>query len=273
MTPVPEFYLRPALNVETYDVRAQGDLAGTMLEGDVGFYLELAERTGGPVLELGCGTGRVTWPLGEIGLEAVGLDLSPSMLAEAEARRADHPAASSARVTFVEGDMTEFDLGRSFRLVIIPARAFMMLLDPEAQRSCLACVRRHLDADGRLVVDLFDPRLDWCVPDFDGARDEDTVAHPATGRPVTVEVRERVNDPFRQQLRELWRFRELGDDGMPVREEQEALTLRWTYRQEMRYLLELTGFEVEAEWGGFKGQAPGYATEQVWVARPREPAR
>lgn len=266
----PDFYARPSLNVETYDLRAERDIVGTSVDGDADFFAELAARIGGPILELGCGTGRIAWRLAGTGHEVVGLDRSAAMLERAEAKRAIAGVAAW-NPTFVEGDMAEFDLGRLFRLVIVPYRAFQALLEPELQRSCLAAVRRHLDDGGRLVLDLFDPRLEWCLPIAAGSPRpvRETVRHPESKRQVTIEVVSRSNDPFRQVFDEMWRFRELDVDGSVVREEHERLSLRWTYRFEVRYLLELAGFEVEASYGDFHGSPPAYGREQVWVARPR----
>ena len=72
---------------------------------------------------------------------------------------------------------------------------------------------------------------------------------------------------MKQVLTELWRFTEINEAGDVLRQEEEVLTLRWTYRQEMRYLFELVGFEVEAEFSDFHGSPPAYGKEQVWVAR------
>jgi SAM-dependent methyltransferase len=268
MTSIEPFYARPSLNIETYDLRAAAQLPGSTVEGDARFFLDMADRSGGPVLELGSGTGRVTFALAEAGVEIVGLDRSRAMLEHARARLASR-GGTAGRVSFVEGDMTDFALGRRFRLVIVPFRAFMSILDPADQRRCLQAIHRHLEPDGRFVLDLFDPRLEWCLPSGPGPMpDRKTVVHPVTGHPVSVDITTRANDPFRQSFTEVWRFRELGEGDRVIREEVEELTLRWTYRHEMRYLLELTGFEVVAELGGFLGQPPAYGTEQVWVARP-----
>src|SRR5207253_1412334 len=95
--------------------------------GDAAFYLDLARRSGGPVLELGCGTGRVLLPIAREGIRCVGVDASPSMLAEL--RRKNPPG----NLTIVEGRMERLDLGRRrFRLITSPFRAFSHLLDVEA---------------------------------------------------------------------------------------------------------------------------------------------
>jgi hypothetical protein len=167
--------------------------------------------------------------------------------------------------------MTGFELGERFALAIIPFRAFQALLTPEAQRSSLACIRRHLRPGGRLIVDLFDPRLDWLLPDraTPPVPDRPRVTHPTTGNIVTVEVLERINDPLRQVLRELWQFTETGatTGGEFVRRECEILELRWTYRYEMRHLLELCGYEIECEVSDFGDSPPTYGREQIWMAK------
>jgi len=264
------FYGRDGLNVETYDARAERNVAASTVAGDLGFYLALARETGGPVLELGAGTGRVAWPLAVDGHEVVALELSPAMLRAAEAKRAGHSEQACRRIRFVAGDMAGFDLGpERFALAVAAFRAWQCLLSPEAQRNSLDCVRRHLRPGGRLVVDLFDPRIEWCVAGVAGPpmTSRETVTHPVTGNDVRTAVLCRENDPFRQVLREVWRFTEVDGRESVLREEDELLELRWTYRHEMRYLLELAGFEVLAETSDFRGSPPRYGGEQVWLAR------
>jgi SAM-dependent methyltransferase len=265
MNESPLYYQRAGLNVETYDVLTAG--GGPGVDGDVPFYVRHAQRSGGPVLELGAGTGRVTWALAQAGLHVVGLDLSPAMLACAQAKAPAMPPQVRERVRFVQADMADFDLGRTFSLVLIPFRGFQSLTTPEQQRRCLGCIHRHLRPGGCLIIDLFDPRLDLCVPNTPPWPTKGTVRHPLTGHPVTVESFSRTTDPFQQVFTESWRFTEATDVGEVVRQEEESLTLRWTYRWEMRYLFALTGFEVVAEFSDFSESPPTYGREQIWIAR------
>jgi ubiquinone/menaquinone biosynthesis C-methylase UbiE len=84
---------------------------------------------GEPALELGCGSGRVTLAVAQAGFLITGVDLSPQMLARAEQKLADMPEETRARVSLVQGNMTSFDLGQRFPLVIIPFRPFQHLLE------------------------------------------------------------------------------------------------------------------------------------------------
>jgi SAM-dependent methyltransferase len=257
----PAFFSRDGLLVEMYDPSFPEI-------GDVPFYTELAGQTGGPVLELGCGTGRVVWPLAEAGLDVVGLDLSAPMLKLAEAKRADHSKAVASRVRFEAGDMARFDLPERFRLAYSACRAFQALLTPEDQRACLECVHRHLEPGGLLILTLFDPRLDWCVDgEIENTYPPDTYRHPGTGHDVEIEITYRRNDAVRQALFERWRLTERDAQGRTVRQVEEVLEIRWTYRYEMAHLLELCGFHVEAEYSDFKQSPPKYAADQIWLAR------
>lgn len=258
------FYSRPSLHVEAYDA-----LHGAIPGGaDLAYFRDLAERSGGPVLELGCGSGRLTIPLAEAGFDIVGLDRSAAMLERAEARRAALPPEARRRVRFIEGDMTDFRIGRRFGLVFAAFRVFMSLLDTEAQRRSLAAIRRHLRPDGLLSIDVFDPRFDLLGPGRQPGQSRMEATHPVSGNRVAAAAIERDNDVLRQVLTEQWRFVEEGPDGAIVREEHEELRLRWTFRHEMRHLLELTGFEILGEQSDYAGTGPAYGREQIWLARP-----
>jgi SAM-dependent methyltransferase len=261
------FYARDSLNVESYDSQAQD--VHPVLAGDIEFYLDQASRSGGPVLDLGGGTGRVAWPLAEAGFEVTSLDLSAPMLARSEAKRALASPAARTRVHLVRADLRDFALPTQFGLAIAPGRTFQLLLTPDDQRSLLATIRRHLRPGGLLVLHLFDPLLDACAA-FDGvptSADRGTVVLPESGHRVTRRVVRRTTEPLQQLMTEVWEFLELDDAGNALRREQETLRMRWTYRFEMRYLLQVSGFEVAAEYSDFHASPPRYAAEQVWVAR------
>jgi 2-polyprenyl-3-methyl-5-hydroxy-6-metoxy-1,4-benzoquinol methylase len=136
---------------------------------DIPFYVGLARETaarGESVLELGCGTGRVTIPMAAAGAGVTGLDNAAPMI-EIARRKA---TVADVEVTWVEADMASFALDARFGLVAIPFRSFCLLLTEEAQRSCLACAGQHLLPRGRLALNFFnpDPALVAALP-HDGA--------------------------------------------------------------------------------------------------------
>jgi SAM-dependent methyltransferase len=136
---------------ETYD-------AAYARVGDAAFWRSVAVASGGgPLLELGCGTGRVLIPLAEEGFEVTGLDLSPEMLGACRNKLEACNASVRERVTLVEGDMSDFHLGRDFAAVICPFGSFHHLRTLGAQEASLACCRAHLRPQGLLVLDLYNP--------------------------------------------------------------------------------------------------------------------
>jgi SAM-dependent methyltransferase len=259
------FYEADSLSTEIYDVLGASIAAGSSVEGDVDFYRGLARDTGGPILDVGCGTGRIAAALAADGHEVVGIDLSAPMLRLAERRRATLPADVAARLSFQQADMMTLDLGRDFALIVTPSRVFQFALTTDAQRQALAALRSHLRRDGRLVLDLFDPRLDWVVPSDDVTARAGEVVHPATGNRVTWEVTGRWPDSARQLVVEDWTATELDASGEVLRTDTERLTLRWSLRSEMQLLFELSDLKVVADYGDFRGAPPAYGREQVWV--------
>ncbi|HJP88191.1 MAG TPA: class I SAM-dependent methyltransferase [Candidatus Limnocylindrales bacterium] len=267
MTDPAAFYAADSLHVEVYDELGAATVdRSSPANDDLAFFRRVAAETGGPILEIGCGTGRVTLQLAADGYEVVGMDLSAPMLRVAEQRRRALPEADAACVTFVEADLATLDLGRRFALIVAPARVFQFMLTTAAQRQALAALRRHLTDDGRLVLDLFDPMLDYVVPG-EGMPRTMQLTHPMTGNRVTVAVTARWPDPGKQLIVEEWTFQELDAAGEAIRTAQERLTLRWSLRAEMRLLFELEGLEVEGDYGDFGGGPPAYGQEQVWVLK------
>lgn len=129
-----------------------------------GLVRELRPRR---VLELACGTGRLSVPLALAGLSAredfelVGLDSSEPFLARAREQVDAQPEAVRAAVRFQLGDMRDFALEGTFDLIAMPFNALAYLYNAHDQLAALTTARRHLAADGRLAFDLLAPRLDY----------------------------------------------------------------------------------------------------------------
>ena len=247
------------------------DYVATGVEGDVPFYVEEARSAGSPVLELGCGTGRILIPTAEAGVEVVGLDASHDMLMIARSKLEVVPPEVRRRVQLVEGDMRRFAVDRSFSLVTIPYRAFLHNLDVEDQLQTLRRVREHLSDNGRLIFNAFDPKVQnlsagsWSMP----ANRRRAFVHPRTGNRVTIQE-EFTYDLERQLVQGAFVFDEINTTtGKIVETIRSPLTLRYVFRYEMEHLLTLSGFRIDALFGDFK-RGPFHAGgEQMWVAGRR----
>jgi len=240
------------------------------LEGDVQFYLEEARKVDTPILEIGCGTGRILLPIAQAGSAVVGLDRSPDMLTILRRKLAKLAPEVRARVELVEGDMRDFSLDRHFSLITIPYRAFLHLLTPKAQRQALECIREHLADDGRLIFNIFDPSLDMIVSSLGlggtSLKRDSEFIHPETGNQVIVWYSGQY-DPEIQLLNAYFIFEEIDSNGRVLQKTYNPLTLRYVHRYEMRYLLELSGYKVEALYGDFQRGPFRYSGEQIWVVR------
>ena len=226
---------------------------------DVGFYVEEAKQAGGPVLEVGCGTGRILLPIARAGFAITGLDSSVQMLD----RLRDKLNAERSRVPvrlFLH-DMHDFDLGDKFSLIIAPFRVVQHLTTIDAQLRLLTTVARHLAPQGRFVFDVFNPRF-AILAGADGTEREDT---PETRLPDG-----RV---FRRSYR-IARVRWVDQvseseliyyvDGKRY---VQAFEMRWFLPAELQHLLARAGFRVRQVYGDFaRGPLVDGAPEQVVVA-------
>lgn len=242
---------------------------GADFRGDVKFYVEEAVRSGGPVLELGCGTGRITVPIARAGKEITGLDLSESMLNRAKDKIDRENGDVAGRIALLSGDMRDFDPGRKFPLIIIPFRAFLCLMTDDDQRKTLRSVHGHLDDNGRFIFNIFDPNLSTLV-EHNGSLGSalnlvHQFIHPLTGN-KTLEWRTTEFNLEEQTLEEICLFEELDNCGVSKTKKAWTLRLRYLFRREMEYLLELCGFRTEALYGDFNHSSFRSGGEQIWVA-------
>ena len=239
---------------------------------DVGFFMEAARESGGPVLELGCGTGRVLIPTAREGIQITGLDLSPDMLKICRERLKQEAKAVRSRVHLVQGDMRSFELSRTFKLVTLPFRPFQHLTTVEEQLACLDCIHRHLEPGGRMILDIFNPKVEALVGTKFG---EETAEEPEFSMPDGRRVIRRHKVVSRDVINQT-NYVELihyvrHPDGRQERLVQ-AFPMRYLFRYEAEHLLARAGFEVEQLYADYDKSPYGskYPGELIFVARKRE---
>lgn len=215
---------------------------------DVPFYVELAREAEGPIVELAVGNGRVAIPVArETGRKVIGIDRSPSMLAQARERI----VAAGVDVEIREEDMRDFELDEPAALIYCPFRALLHLPTWADRRRVFERVAAALKPGGRFAwnVFVFDPKIAAGFADRlrrrpDGKTWEWTEYDPTEARiDITAYVEQPGKDPRR-------------------------LSLWWINRSEWEGLIDVAGLEVEALYGGFEQQAFTKASREfVWVAR------
>ena len=240
-----------------YDLVSGAYAAGDFLE----FYRRQVTRYGEPVLELACGSGRLTIPLAEAGFDVTGLDISAEMLELARSKAAER----GVELPLVRGDVRDFELGEKFKLIFIPAQSLTHLAGREEIEACFSCVRRHLAEDGRFLVELFNPSVELLARD-PGRRHAVGEYRDADGGGRVVVAEESRYDAATQVKHIRWFFRTEG------RAEETALSfeMRQFFPREIDALLWYNGLSVEHKYGSYaEEEFTGDSPKQLIVCRPR----
>lgn len=206
-----------------------------------------AGRAGGPILELGCGTGRALIPLAQAGFRVTGVDLSPEMLRRARAKA--EAAGVGERITLIEGDYASAPLGGPYRLAFTVMNTFLHLPDQAAQLAALRHWRASLAPRGYLIIDIFNPdpgqlaaldgRVEW----------HHTWPDPETGG-VVIKQMIRTVDLAEQIMHVTFMYDQVADNG-EMRRTLAMFDLRYLWRFEAELLLDKAGYAVEAVYGSW----------------------
>lgn len=215
------------------------DLENARFEPDGPFFLALARRFGGPVLELGCGTGRLTIPLAREGFAMTGLDITPAMLARAREKSRGLP------IEWVEADARAFHLSRHFPLIFESGATFQHMHLRADQEALLACVRAHLAPGGRFVCGVLFPSFEM-LENVDEEKEWFTYQN-REGREIRVSGTEHY-DPL-TQIKTETAFRRWHDAAGREVTRIAPLQLRYVFPQEMEALLHYNGFTVLERYG------------------------
>ena len=230
---------------------------------DVPFYLGRT-RAGDRVLELGCGTGRVSVPLARACAFLHGVDHSDAMLAWCRARL-EEAGVDASRWRLDRADIADLHLGARFDLVVAPFRVLQNLEADEAVEGLLDGVRRHLAPGGRCILNAFCPNRSpaelvdlWSGPPTEMER---WSTRTADGRVECVEGRGGVRaSPL--VIRPTLTYRRYRGDDL-VDEAVHSFAMRCWYPDELLDLLGSHGFRVAERWGGYAGEAYGEGRELV----------
>lgn len=209
---------------------------------DLGFYRRLAHDYGGPVLELGAGSGRLTAALARDGHQILGIELEQKMLERGRERLA--AAGLEREAQLQQGDMRDLDLRERFPLIVAAFNTLMHLYTVEEQDGALARVAAHLTPAGAFAFDLF-------VPDFgpQGVWRSEEEWRSVGGDDGELMVLQR-HDPSRQLVESRYLLDKVGSDGL-VRRQRATLLQRYFTRFELERALRMAGFTKVLLWGDF----------------------
>ena len=235
---------------------------------DLPFYLELARKIGGPVLEMGCGTGRVLLPIARAGIEIHGLDASPAMLEVLRAHIAREPAEVQHRVTVHEGDMRTFRAPQKYALVTVPFRPMQHMYTVPDQLAALKTAAFHLRAGGIFAFDVFFPKFEGVLAKA-GEEQLELEWKPAAppGRMIRRYLRRETLDKLNQNFTATFIYRSYDGEAL-VHEETAPLKMAYYTYPQLKALFLLAGLEVVEEYGSFaKTPLDNDATDMVFVLK------
>ncbi|WP_247002074.1 class I SAM-dependent methyltransferase [Halosolutus gelatinilyticus] len=226
------------------------------VEGDLEFYRDLAIEADSPVLEVGCGTGRIYLELLRAGVDADGIDVSDGMLATLRENAAAEDLDPSVR----NADVTSFRSDREYALAIVPFRAFLHLLTVDDQLAALERIHDALAPGGRLVLNVFTPNFDViCERYGEWEETEVTVAGETYAHRTVTELADEVEQTARIHSAVF------DADGERVLEREVSIAL--LSKQEFELLFRLSPFSSWDVSGDFEGAPLVEATqEMVWIA-------
>ena len=244
------------------------DALNSFLVSDIPFYVEEAKRAAGvtnprppatgtgrmghPVLELACGTGRLTIPIAQAGVDTVGLDISPSMLAHARMKA----KACGVEIEFVEGDCRSFDLGRKFALIFMAFNSMQHMHDHKSLAALFANVRKHMAEGGRFIFDVFNPRVGFLARSPEERWSEREYGDPDGNGTIVLEHTMRYDDAT-QVNHVTWYFSRRNANGFERDFRVEQLHMRCFFPQELDLLVRSQGFEIVEKFGDFERKAFG----------------
>jgi ubiquinone/menaquinone biosynthesis C-methylase UbiE len=225
--------------VRTYDIETAD------YTDDLAAYLDLTGRSGGPVLDVGCGTGRVTFALAGHGLAVTGIDVSEAMLARARQRAEKNPASSN--IQWLQADVTTLDLGEQFQLAIFAYNGFMHLTEQSQQAAALERMAAHLKPGGMAVIDIANP-----VEMFRSENTSNVVLERIFSEDHQTVMQQSVTslDRATQQMQVTWIYDRIGPDGT-LRRDLVPLSLRYVMASEMLLLCQQAGLAEISLYGDY----------------------
>jgi SAM-dependent methyltransferase len=235
--------LKP-INLSAYaDATLDALVSGPGKPMDGTIFLEYIQQVQGPVLELGCGIGRYTIPLAELGIDLTAIDLSAPSLAYARQKAGDLP------IRWVEADIRDFKLHQRYDFIFARGGVFDFLLTLQDQEAMLACVQEHLVDGGQYMFDICHLPPSQMVNELDEV-DWFSLTHP-NGRQIYVSGKD-IYDYSLQIRTQICYERWDSPDGELVRTPWE-LTLRYSFPQEIETLLHYNGFMIVAKYADYDG--------------------
>ncbi|MBN1211143.1 MAG: class I SAM-dependent methyltransferase [candidate division Zixibacteria bacterium] len=228
---------------------------------DIDFYIKQMIKYGDPVLELGCGTGRITIPAAKNGIRITGLDISPEMLdfAEQNAKR------NKVSINFINADCRDFMIEKKFKTIFFPVNSILHLHSRESYEDCFSCVTKHLEKNGRFIFDVFTPSFKILTR----KPSDKVLCHEYVhfDSDEIVRIFETSKFDMEKQINYAKWLIKIGDSEERLFSEN---NVRVFFPEELNTLLHYNGFEIEEKYGDFS-ESPynSNSRNQIFICRKK----
>ncbi|MCP4219801.1 MAG: class I SAM-dependent methyltransferase [bacterium] len=234
---------------------------------DIPFYLEYATKAGGDVLDLACGSGRVSIPLAEAGFNVWAVDLSEIMLGLLKDKMTRLPAETAERIQPIQGNMKTFTAKKKFPLIILPYRSFLAMIERDEQLQCLQTIHDHLTPDGIFIMNVFKPFKDF---EKEWVKNEEILdwenTDPETGR-IIKRCHTQPDIDTKKKVVSINQVYYIKNNGGPAERLEETISIKYITADEIRGLLDAGGFRITAEWGYYDKRPIGEGSELIFICR------
>lgn len=236
---------------------------------DIPFYLEYAEKYGGPILEIGCGTGRILLEVAKLGIRIDGLDASEHMLAILKQKLTTRSSDFRNKITLFHQDMRYFSLQRKYSLVTIPFRGFQHLHTIEDQLMALRQIKLHLNKNGVLILDVFYPNFELLYKKMNKeVLDIQWKDSADSSRMVKRYFIRTQVDKLHQHFEGKFIFR-IYQNKKLIKEEDSPLKLSYFTYPQMQLIFKACDLEIMEEFGSFKKESIDICKEMIFILRKK----
>ena len=240
------------------------DLSSKNKKDDILFYLKYAKASGGEVLELGCGTGRVSIPLIEQGFKVTAIDSSQNMIRVL--REKVRNLENRKYIKIIRGDLTKIKLNKKFNLIIMPFRVFQCLSNVNEQQEALSNIKRHLTPNGLLIFDIYYPNLK-ILSNIPSQEEIDCEFILRNKRIVKSHVNRGIDISNQTVTTDIIYYECFRGKKKII--SRNAVKTRYSFRFEVEHLLKLNGFFIKQLLSDYKSQKFVVGKEMVFVCGRR----
>jgi ubiquinone/menaquinone biosynthesis C-methylase UbiE len=223
---------------------------------DLPFYKKwMPKNKDAKILELCCGTGRLTLPIAKEGYDICGVDYTSSMLKQARVKASE----AGLEIDFIEADIRTLNLQEKFDLIFIPFNSIHHLYKNEDLFAALSGIRNHLKEDGLFLLDCFNPNVQYIV---EGEKEQKVIAEYTTSDGREILIKQKMHYESSTQINRIeWHYFINGEF-----HSIQNLDMRLFFPQELDSYLEWAGFNIIHKFGSFEEEAFGDNSEkQIFV--------